>query len=265
MFICWHVCFQIGRAFRLIGVLCRWIHLLFKGLVPLAVVFLCVTVGLAAIETLKLERDIDKTTEHLNAFIDMGTKKMDVLASETHHLLLEAALTARTARKASEVQADYWNKEVPVLTAKSERILDNTNHLIVDADKAVNTYNQVGLDFDKQIPLTGDAAQKALLAAADALKQSGAAMDAATAVINNDDLKQTAKNLNATSSNFADASKSLAESARDVQGEVHKFTHPTVWGRIKSNVLFGIELFEKFVETRLYIRLGSNNSSLINH
>jgi hypothetical protein len=230
-----------------------WTWRVLRVFLTLALIFLCVTVGMAFLEVRKLSIGAEQTLQHVNVVADTLNKQAAAVGSEAHRVLLEAGLTAATARRASAVQEKYWNTEVPRLSARAEHILDHTDGLIVSLRETSESLRQNSQGISDQAVATMDAATPALQQAAEALKQTAGTASAATTFISDPNLKAAVMHLNDGAENLATTTKALAGTAQDIQGEVHTLTHPTLVGKIKAWVLFGLEVFDKFVESRFYL------------
>jgi len=231
-----------------------WLGKVLKVFLTLALIFLCVTVGLAFLQVRKTAIATEQTLAHVNAVTDTVNRQAEAVGSEAHRTLLEAALTAKQARMASEDQRKYWEGEVPKLSAKAESILDNSDKLIVSLRNTSDGLNKDGEKVSNQAVDTLAAAKPALEQAASALKETAGTASAATAFISDPNFKSTVTHLNDGAANLATATKALAGTAQDIQGEVHQLTHPTPLGKIKAIGLFCLSLAEKYFEIGYYAR-----------
>lgn len=150
-------------------------------------------------------------------------------ADEAHRVLLEAGLTAMTARQASADEERYLKQQLPVITTQTERTLADADVLLRNLQ---GTSTALG---DTARSATGvlDATRTTVADIAPILQQThetlvglqplevGAAQTLADAdtLVKDPDIAASLRNVN-------EGTAQIAATAKDVREEVHAITHP---------------------------------------
>ena len=156
-------------------------------------------------------------------------KSIDADAQEAHRVLLEAGLTAREARLASTEERAYLANELPALTERTKRTLDDTDALLQTlratsgaltdtAHSATGLLNAARGPVDG-ISLTLDQTRIALAGLTPV-------EEAATFTIQDTDTLVKSPDISASLHNVSQGTAELAATAKDVREEVHAVTHP---------------------------------------
>jgi hypothetical protein len=122
--------------------------------------------------------------------------------------LIHADLILGRAERVSRRQEAYWD----MMALKSARLLDNANKVVVDLDANQNAITSESVaslkELQRSIVLLGETAQHT------------------DQTINGPEIKQILGNVNAGTAQLATSAAHVEATTKDVQDQVHKFTHP---------------------------------------
>jgi hypothetical protein len=124
--------------------------------------------------------------------------------------LIHADLILGRAERVSRRQEAYWD----MMALKSARLLDNANKVVVDLDANQNAITAESVaalkELNHSIVLLGETAQHT------------------DQTINGPEIKQILGNVNAGTAQLATSAAHVEATAKDVQDQVHKITHPKI-------------------------------------
>lgn len=180
----------------------------------------------------------------LLAFIAWRTipieKSLQVDVDEAHRVLLEAGLTTTEARKASAEERQYLHDEIPRIATDAEKILHDSDALLLRADRSAESLDSVALAANKLLDNAGtdlddirlllDEARKSVAGLQPVEVAATQTLTDADALVKSPDIPQTLKNVN-------EGTAEIAATAKDVREEVHAITHPEPLDRIIGWVL----------------------------
>jgi methyl-accepting chemotaxis protein len=203
----------------------------FLGCLSLSTILL--TAGL-----LSLGYKVAKTLDKLDTSLSQTQQDIHRLSDDLHGTsqnlnaaLIQIGLTSDEARRAAIEQRAYWAKN----SAETHTLLANLNDTVTTAKGALVVLT---MDAHAQINTNGGA----LTASLDQMRTgllnvSNAAEDVDRTVLHinsslyqaGPDVQSTLDNLNKTSENVANATKSISLASNDIQVKVHQLTRPAKW------------------------------------
>lgn len=150
-------------------------------------------------------------------------------ADEAHRVLLEAGLTAREAKDASTEEKAYLSKELPQITAKTERALDDTDALLVSLRRTSGDLAGTARSATGVL----DATRESVAGIAPILNQTRETIaglepveSAAAVMLKDGDALVKDPDISASLTNVRKGTAELAATSKDVREEVHAMTHP---------------------------------------
>lgn len=185
----------------------------------LSTTFTVVTVGKHVSNTLMA---MDESIAKLNTEID-----------EAHRLTLEAALTARTARKASEKELamlDTWNTDINGLVLRTQLILASTSGLLDQTSASIGEITNAAVESSETVNRTVQALQSPIAQLNTDLSDLQPLIVHIDGVVNDQAIQ-------ATWTNVANTTAHLDATTADIQEQVHKWTHPGIWTKVKGFAL----------------------------
>jgi len=150
-------------------------------------------------------------------------------ADEAHRVLLEAGLTAREARLASTEERAYLQKELPALTERTERTLDDTDALLKSLRKTSDSLDNSATSATALLDTTRESVAgiaPMLGQAREAIAGLEPAERALTVTLADADSLAKDPDISAALSNVRQGTAELAATSKDVREEVHAMTHP---------------------------------------
>ena len=191
--------------------------------------------------------DVTSASASLQKTSNQLTESTKMLQQHADRVLTEAGLTAMEARKASSEQRAYWNKEVPVLTAKTELTLDHTNQLLADMDTMTQHVDGNVSQITTQLGTTNLQVQQDLKSFNDSLSLLNQSLASPQ-------LSDTLTSVNQSMASMASVTKHLDATTADLQAKVHTMVTPpaTVKGKIWWIVQDLLNLTKTAVELRYY-------------
>lgn len=185
----------------------------------LSTTFTVVTVGKHVSNTLMA---MDDTVDKLNTEID-----------EAHRLTLEAALTAKAARKASEKELtmlDAWNDQITLTFTEVQHVLAQSSAMLQQTSSSEAEMSHAAVESTVALNKTITDVQPVLSSATAELQTLRSTTEHLDSLIQDSDITETITNINSTTAH-------LDATAQDIQEQVHKWTHPGIWTKVKGFAL----------------------------
>lgn len=224
---------------------------------------MCVSIGFVAVydglPARKTVNSLTATSDAVKQFSTVGTHELQVNGDEAHRVLVEAGLTTMEARKAAKFQNQFWQTEVPKITAKAELILDHTDKTITDADTTVTGVHQDSHEISNALVETLRTLNPQLVKAGTAAEKAGVAMDQAGQTMNSAGKVIGDPNIPKIIGDVRDGTKSLADAAQkgdhivgNIDHKVDAMVHPGFWGKVEGYTMLVLNLAKDVIESRYY-------------
>lgn len=174
--------------------------------------------------------------------IDMNTRaavtfgKLDAEIDEMHRLTLEAGLMTMDARKASAKEISYldtFNNQFSAIVSVFQQTMVQTRQTLA----SIQGTSEAATGVMQTTQATVQALQAPIAQATTTLEAAQRTTAALQPVISHLDALVTDPAIPATLANVQSTTAHLDATAKDVQAEVYKYTHPGIWEKIKGVAL----------------------------